>query len=89
MSEQLGEKTEEPTQRKIDDALSKGQFPRSQEVQTVFVLMGGLSSLYLLGGNMWHQMADAFSMCLGHLHDTPIGGPELSVSPSGYARSNF
>ena len=42
MSEQLGEKTEQATPRKLEEALKKGQFPRSAEVQTVFVLAAAL-----------------------------------------------
>ena len=83
MSEQVGEKTELPSQRKLDEAHKKGQFARSPEVQTVFVLIGGLAALYFTGNGMWNQMAGAFSMTLGHLHDTPLSSSELS----GYAAS--
>lgn len=77
MSEQLGEKTEQPTQRKLEDALKKGQLARSPEVQTVFVLVGGLAALFFTGQGMWYQMAGAFGMSLGHLHDTPLSAAEL------------
>ena len=33
MSEQLGEKTEQPTQRRLEEAWANGQFARSAEVQ--------------------------------------------------------
>ena len=49
MSEQVGEKTELPTQRKLEDSLKRGQIPRSAEVQTVFVLLGGLAALTFAG----------------------------------------
>ena len=39
MSE-VAEKTEQPTQRKLEDAQKRGQIPRSAEVQTVLVLLG-------------------------------------------------
>ena len=45
MSEQIGEKTEQPTARHLEEALKKGQIARSREVQTVFVLMAGLLAL--------------------------------------------
>ena len=35
------EKTEEPTQKKLDDALKRGDVAKSQEVSTWFVLAGG------------------------------------------------
>ena len=45
MSEQVGEKTENATPRRLEEALRKGQFPRSAEVQTVFVLFAGSVNL--------------------------------------------
>jgi flagellar biosynthetic protein FlhB len=45
MSENTGEKTEQPTRKKLEEAHKKGQFARSAEVQTVFVLMGALMAL--------------------------------------------
>ncbi len=34
------DRTEEPTQRKLDQAAEKGDIPRSQEIGTFFVLCG-------------------------------------------------
>ena len=72
MSEQTGEKTEQPTPRKLEEALKKGQIPRSAEVQTVFVLMAALGALTFMGHEMWQQLAGLFTASLGHLHDTSI-----------------
>lgn len=72
MSEQAGEKTETPTPRKLEDAQKQGQVARSPEVQTVFVLLAGLSGLTLVGRETWSLMASAVSGVLGHLHDTPV-----------------
>ena len=44
MSDHAGEKTELPTQRKLEDAIKRGQTPRSAEVQTVFVMLGGATA---------------------------------------------
>ncbi|HMJ92303.1 MAG TPA: EscU/YscU/HrcU family type III secretion system export apparatus switch protein [Candidatus Acidoferrum sp.] len=78
MSEQAGEKTEQPSQRKLEDALKKGQIARSPEVQTAFVLLGGLCALFFTGSSMWQQLAGVFTGTLGHLHDIPISASELS-----------
>ena len=43
MPEHAGEKTEQATPRRLEEALKKGQFARSAEVQTVFVLCAGLT----------------------------------------------
>jgi flagellar biosynthetic protein FlhB len=77
MSEQTGEKTEQPTQRKIEDALKKGQIPHSAEVQTVFVLMGGLAALAFTGRETWETLVTATVTTLGHLHDTSISSDAL------------
>ena len=38
MPDHAGEKTEQPTPRRLEEAIKQGQFARSGEVQTVFVL---------------------------------------------------
>ena len=80
MSEHVGEKTEQPTPRKLEEALKKGQFARSPEVQTVFVLLGGIVALFFVGRDMWQQLASAVAMTLAHLHDTAISSGTLSAS---------
>ena len=83
MSEQTGEKTEQPTPRRLEDALKRGQVARSAEVQTVFVLLGGLAALSFAGHETWGNLAGATMAMLGHLHDTSI----TSGSLQGYAIS--
>jgi flagellar biosynthesis protein FlhB len=80
MSEFAGEKTEQPTPRKMEEAIKKGQFPRSAEVQTVFVLMAALAAISFTGREMWMQMAGLFTASLGHLHDTPLSQGTLQAS---------
>jgi flagellar biosynthetic protein FlhB len=72
MAEQTGEKTEQPTPRRLEDALKKGQLAQSAEVQTVFVLFGFLAALTFAGHEIWQQFVSVMAMTLGHLHDTPI-----------------
>jgi flagellar biosynthesis protein FlhB len=72
MSEQAGEKTEQPTPRKLEEALKKGQIARSPEVQTAFVLLGGLAALAFSGHEIWNQLVGSMLASLGHLHDTQI-----------------
>jgi flagellar biosynthesis protein FlhB len=78
-----GEKTEQPTQRRIEDALKKGQIAQSPEVQTVFVLFGGLAALSFAGQEIWRNLTGAIITALGHLHDTTLSTDELQ----GYAVS--
>ncbi len=44
-----GEKTEDPTSRKLEKAREEGQVPKSMEVPSVFVLLGSATSLYFFG----------------------------------------
>ena len=41
MSDQSGEKTEEPTQKKIDDARTKGDVWKSKDLTGVMVVLVG------------------------------------------------
>lgn len=72
MSEQQGDKTEQATPRKLEDAWKKGQFARSSEVQTVFVLFGGIIALLFTGGEVWRHLGQLMYRTLAHLHDTAV-----------------
>ena len=76
-NEHLGEKTEQPTPRRLEEALKRGQIARSPEVQTAFVLLGALAALAFSGQEIWRQLVGATVISLGHLHDTPITGSAL------------
>jgi flagellar biosynthetic protein FlhB len=75
--EPIGEKTEQPTPRRLEDAIKKGQIARSAEVQTVFVLLGALAALTFTGREIWAQLVGALVLTLGHLHDTTITADSL------------
>ena len=77
MSEFQGEKTEQATPRKLEEALKRGQIPRSAEVQTVFALGAGVMALTFTGKEMWRQMAMALTGTLGHLHELSVNETDL------------
>jgi len=79
MAEETGEKTEQPTQRKLEEAIKQGQTPRSDEVQTVFVLLGAIAALSFSGRESWHQLVNAMVQTLGHLYDTPLSANSLQA----------
>jgi flagellar biosynthetic protein FlhB len=81
MSDQVGEKTEQPTPRRLEEALKHGQIARSAEVQTAFVLLGAVAALTFAGPEIWRQLVTATVMTFTHLHDTSITGTALQ----GYA----
>jgi flagellar biosynthetic protein FlhB len=70
-------KTEQPTARKLHEAEKKGQFARSQEVQTVFVLAASLMALVFTGQETWYRLAGAMASNLAHLHDQPLSHNSL------------
>lgn len=47
-----GEKTEEPTAKKLTDARKKGQIARSKDLGTMFVLVGSAFAMLLMGNSL-------------------------------------
>ncbi len=64
-----GEKTEQPTGKKIADARRRGQVPRSREAGTFFVLMSGLISLWIFSGMLADGMRKVMRGCLSLTRD--------------------
>jgi len=60
MSEESGDKTEQPTDRRLSEALGKGQFAKSQEIQTAFVLIAGVWALQSYGGQLLKDLTGVF-----------------------------
>jgi flagellar biosynthetic protein FlhB len=72
MSESQGDKTEQPTQRRLEDAWKKGEFARSAEMQTIFVMLGGLFAIVFTGQEMWRLLGNTMIGIFSHLHQTPL-----------------
>lgn len=56
-----GEKTEEPTAKKLTDARKKGQIARSKDLGTFFVLVGSACAMLLMGKSLATSMANMMS----------------------------
>ena len=52
-----GEKTEEPTAKKLSDARKKGQIARSKDLGTMFVLVGSAFAIMLVGSSLADALA--------------------------------
>ncbi len=52
-----GEKTEEPTAKKLSEARKKGQIARSKDLGTMFVLVGSAVALMLMGNSLVKSLA--------------------------------
>lgn len=68
------ERSEDPTQKRLDDAVKKGDVAKSQEVNTWFLLAGGTFALYSFGGYSAEKLARAFSHIFSHAHAYGMDG---------------
>ena len=50
------DRTEEPTQRKLDEAIKRGDVAKSQEINTLFVLGGFTLALMMLSGSITQRL---------------------------------
>jgi flagellar biosynthetic protein FlhB len=63
--EQTGqERTEQPTERRLQEARRKGQVPRSRELNTLMVLLSSAAAIWILGGGAVATMADLVTAAL-------------------------
>ena len=51
-AEQGGERTEEPSQKRLQDARERGQVPRSRELTNFATMIGGSAMLVAVGGSL-------------------------------------
>ncbi|MGN0940107.1 MAG: flagellar biosynthesis protein FlhB [Selenomonadaceae bacterium] len=65
-----GEKTEKPTSKRMSDARAKGNIPRSQELSSVAVLLGGFWALKVIGGDIYIEICNYFTYIFDHLNTT-------------------
>ena len=62
-AESGGERTEDPTGKKLEDARKKGQIARSKELGTMFVLVGSACGMMIVGSSL----VDALSTVMSRL----------------------
>jgi len=62
------EKSEDPTAKRLEDAIKRGDVAKSQEVNTWFLLLGATLAMFMFGGPAANQLAIAFRDVLGNLH---------------------
>ncbi len=65
-----GEKTEEPTGKKLSDARNKGQVAKSQELNAAFILFIGFWSMKILGSFTYREIAGYTTYIFSHLNTT-------------------
>jgi flagellar biosynthesis protein FlhB len=66
------QRTEEPSQKKLDDARAKGDVPRSAEIKNVAIIAGGLAVVALLSGFIAQELQPLFLTYLGAAHTIAV-----------------
>lgn len=59
------ERTEAPTQKRLDEAREKGQVPRSRDLSAAFVLLAAGGALYFMGAPLGGRLASIMRTSLG------------------------
>ena len=78
MAEEFSEnenKTEEPTQKRLKEALKRGDVVKSQEVDTWFVVAGGALVLMAFSGTMGKDLSATKRGLIANAHDISVDGP--------------
>jgi flagellar biosynthetic protein FlhB len=71
------EKSEDPTQKRLDDALERGDVAKSQEVNSWFVLAGATLILMTFSGQMSQSLTTMMRGLIAHAHEIPVDGAGL------------
>jgi len=71
------ERTEDPTQKRLDEALKRGDVVKSQEVNTWFIIAGATLVLMAFSGNMSGQLTATMRGLIANAHDIRVDGPAL------------
>lgn len=72
------ERTEDPTQKRLDDAIKRGDVAKSQEVNTWFLLAGGTLSLFAFGGFAANHLARTFAQLFASSHALGTDGRAIA-----------
>jgi flagellar biosynthetic protein FlhB len=80
MADEDTEKSEEPTQKRLDEALERGDVVKSQEVNTWFVLGAATLIVLTFSNSMSSGLTVMLRGFLGQAHSIPIEGRGLIVT---------
>jgi flagellar biosynthetic protein FlhB len=71
------QRTEDPTQKRLDDALKRGDVVKSQEVNTWFIIAGGTLVLVAFSGGMGNGLTTTLRGLIANAHQLRVDGPAL------------
>src|SRR5258707_10526002 len=75
--EQDSDRSEDPSAKRLDDALERGDVVKSQEVSTWFVLGGGALMIAAFSGSMSSGLNTTFRGIIANAHQIPVDGRGL------------
>ena len=66
------DRTEDPTQKRLDEAVSRGDVVKSQEINTWFIIAGGTLVLVVFANSMATSLSMTLRGLLANAHDIPM-----------------
>jgi flagellar biosynthetic protein FlhB len=80
--EESGERSQDPTQKKLDDARQKGDVPKSIEVNNWFLLSAGTLALVMFGSSAAQQLTVGLKGFISNTARIPVDGGTLTALTS-------
>ncbi len=71
------EKTEDPTQKRLDEVLKRGDVVKSQEVNTWFIIAGATLVMSAFSGSMSSELSATMRGLIANAHNISVDGPAL------------
>jgi flagellar biosynthesis protein FlhB len=81
------EHTEDPTPKRLDEAIRRGDVVKSIEVNTWFMIAGGALALMIFAGPAAESLEATLRGLLAHAYQIPTDGPALVDLARGLARN--
>jgi len=67
MADDPESKTEQATPKRLEESITKGQFARSAEINTLFSILSTLIILKWIGSDLWSELSYQFRGLLGNI----------------------
>ena len=82
-SQDESQKTEDPTQKRLDESHKKGQVASSREINNWFILLGGTILVLMVGPGVAGDLKLILARLVASSHNTAIGGAGIGQVLSG------
>jgi flagellar biosynthesis protein FlhB len=83
------DRTEEPTQKRLDEAIERGDVVKSQEVSTWFVIAGATLVLIAFSGSMAGKLSTMLRGVVANAHDLPMSSGGVLALAGRLARETL